>query len=415
MNDDVAWPLLAVPLIGFATAVRWPRLGLMLYLWLDFMRPHDYLVELRPLRPMLALAVGLLLAAALALRREDLRASLRPLLPLGLLLVAVTPGALAGDRPDAAALLTPLKLGLVSWLMMTLLRSRSAFDQALLVIGCSLAVLAADALWQAYRSGLHVQFDVAKVVEGPGRGGEGVFRDNNDLARALTFGVALWSAFVGRSAVGWPGAMGVLGSVAVVAGIVATGSRGGFVALVCTCAWLFFSRLRPFNALITTVALVVFLVGLAMPRSYVERISEVASPAAAVSVQSRVEIWTKGLATAVERPLFGHGLGTFAVPHAKGPEYPPRTAHSIYVELLYEAGAIGLAAYLLLLAVTARSLWRIAKDKVRDPWIFGRAVALQAALVSFLVASVSLGSAFQSIPFVVVGLSLALADIARPS
>lgn len=407
-------PLLpALSLAAGIAAFRWPIAGLMLYLWFDFMRPHDYVVELRTARPMLAIALGLVAASARAMRRQELSGATHWLLPLAGLWLALVPGSLSAAGGGPATLISPLKLGLVTLLIPSILRRRSAFDGALLVVAVSLTVLALDAVWQGYQKGLHLDFDVARVVEGPGRGGDGVFRDNNDLARALVFGVAVWSAFARGTLARWRSPAAYAGIAVIVAGMVFTGSRGGFVTLIGTGLFLLFSRLKPVPAAVVSAVLVTGLVGLAMPPTLAERFSAVAHPAASVSVQSRVDIWRRGIGKAVERPVFGHGVGTFAVPHAEGAGHPPRTAHNIYVELFYEIGLIGLAVYLGWLASAAIGLRRLARNSSGDPWIASRAVALQGGLVSFLIAGLTLGSAFQSIPFVIVGFSFALDKIGK--
>lgn len=409
--DDLSPILLALSLAAGAAAFRWPVAGLLLYLWFDFMRPHDYVVELRAARPMLAIALGLVVATLRSWRREDLSGATRWALPLICLGLALLPGSLSAAGGGAVSLISPLKLGLVSLLLPSILRSRNAFDGALLVIAASLTLLALDAIWQGYQSGLHVEFDVARVVEGPGRGGDGVFRDNNDLARALVFGLAVWSAFALATLAGWRSWTAYAGIAAIVAGVVFTGSRGGFVTLIGTGLFLLSLRLKPVPALVVSVVLIAGLVGLAVPRPLAERFSAVAHPSASTSVQSRIDIWQRGLAKAVERPVFGHGVATFAVPHADGPGHPPRTAHNIYVELFYETGLIGLAAYLGWLGHAALRLRRSTRKNSADPWITSRAVALQGGLASFLIAGLTLGSAFQSIPFAIAGLSYALERI----
>jgi O-antigen ligase len=127
------------------------------------------------------------------------------------------------------------------------------------------------------------------------------------------------------------------------------------------------------------------------------------------SVQGRVEVWEGAAASTVERPLLGKGPGTF---ERREPGNPvrPRASHNIFVEVLAEMGAIGLATYAWVLAAALRALHvarRGAAVRLRDA-SFG----LEAALLAFLTASLALSAPFQSVLFVFVGLSLALARIA---
>ena len=398
--------LLPLSLAAGAAAWRWPVAGVCTYLWFDFMRPLDYFPLLRAGRPMTAIMIGLLVAAAATAWREGPARSLRGMGPIALLAIAVLPGSLLAG--SAAEALTPLKLALVSWVLARTLTRREDFDRAFFIIAASLTVLAIDGLWEALSSGLHRAFEVARVIQGPLGESDGLLRDNNDLARGLLLAVPLWVS-IAWSAKSWPvRAVACLAWLIVVEAVVFTGSCGGFVALGCAATYLHYAALRPLPATIATILFTALLIGGAMPEPIVERMSTIAAPAAESSVQSRVDIWKHGLARSVERPLFGHGVGTFAVPHAKGPDHPPRTAHNIFVELLYETGALGLVAYLIFLASTVMRLRRARSDPASASWPLPRAIALEAALVGFTVASLGLSNAFQSTPFVVAGLAIVL-------
>lgn len=399
---------IAASLAGGALAMLRPRLGLVVYLWLDFMRPLDALPALAAGRPMLVLAAGLLLAAL----RDPLGARQNgggkgEWTGVAVLCCAVVPASLLLSGAAVASSLEPLKLAVVAWLLARFLDRRGDFDRALLVIAGSLTVLALDAIWQVASGG-----GGFVVVEGPGAAaGRGLFHDNNDLARALLFGVALWSAFAAPpQSRRWR--LGALLALAVtVEGIAFSGSRGGFIALAVAGSYLLFAHLRPLPAALAALALLVVIVRVATPAPVARRIETIARPAAQSSVQSRLDIWREGVRRATARPLLGHGVGTFAVPHAKGPGHPPRSAHNIYVELFYETGVVGLAAYLYFLGSTWAALVRLRGGSYGPPaapWLRSRAIALEAGLIGFAVASLFLSNAFQSIPFVAAGAAVAL-------
>jgi O-antigen ligase len=376
------WLLAAAPALSLVGALAaglmsmlFPVAGLLFYLWLDFMRPQDALPALAAARPMLAIAVGLLLAARrdVATRWRGEMAGLRDWAGVAVLCVAVVPASLLSANTATAAALEPLKLAVVAWLIAHFLGSRRDFDRALLVIAASLTVLASSAIRQALSGG-----DGFVVVEGPGSAaGGGLFHDNNDLARGLLVGVALWSVFVSPPRARPWRLAALVALAATVEGVVLTGSRGGFVALIVAGGYLLFAHLRPLPAAVTVVALAVVLLRVATPEPIARRMETIARPAAETSVQSRLDIWKEGVRRAAARPLFGHGVGTFAVPHARGPGHKPRTAHNIFVELFYETGILGLTAYLFLLGLTLARLGTLAGSRVAEPkgWPRPRAVA----------------------------------------
>ena len=59
--SPVAAVVLAVAAAGAVAAAAWPFLGLLTYLWFDFMRPHDSWVVLRAYRPIYIRCVDRLL------------------------------------------------------------------------------------------------------------------------------------------------------------------------------------------------------------------------------------------------------------------------------------------------------------------------------------------------------------------
>lgn len=413
MGDLVALSLGVLSLAAGAMAVRWPFAAALAYLWLDFMRPQDAWPALAAARPMLALAVGMLLAAL----RESVAnpagfrldaETWRAWSGVVALCAAVVPSSLVraiGSESATAHVgvaLAPIKLALVAWLITRALQRRRDFDLAILVIAVSLTALALMPIWQGIGvSGAHV------APQGPGGAGVGLLGDNNDLARGMLFGLTLWSAFAATA----PPSRRVVALLAialVVEGVVFTGSRGGFIALVVTGSYLLFSHLRPLPAALASLALLLAPMSVAAPAPITKRMATIAKPTAQASVQSRVDIWHEGLRRSLARPVFGHGIGTFAVPHAKGPEHPPRSSHNIFVELFYETGAIGLAAYLFLLAQTFARLRVLRAPPSTEPWLRSRAIALEAALIAFTVASLGLSHPFQSTPFVTVALAIAL-------
>jgi len=109
---------------GTAVALRWPVVGLLVYLWLDFMRPTDVFVELRFLHPMLVIGSATV-AATLWQERTRLREGWRPLLPIAAVVAIVAVSVLISvDRSvSLRALIEVGKLLVLVWLMERLLRS----------------------------------------------------------------------------------------------------------------------------------------------------------------------------------------------------------------------------------------------------------------------------------------------------
>ncbi len=392
--------LLAVA-AGGVLAVRRPFVGLLVYLGLDFMRPHDFFPELRAWRPMLFLAAVTLSATAWHERRR-LFAGWRLLLPLIVFVAAIGLAAL-GSADRAASFVTLAEAGkmlAIVWLLVVLVSSAERFDAVLWVVAASLLVLAATAITQGIERGLIHEFQVALVVTGP----DGAFRDNNDMARVLALSVPLWWVLICTRHRLAAGIAATAGGALAVAGIVFTFSRSGFLALVAGVSVMSLS-VRPLWRALAIPPLFCAALLILSPLPYRARILSIARPQAESSVQGRLEIWQEGLRTAGAHPLTGQGPGTFLAFDAR------RTSHNIFVELLAETGAVGLAAYLLVITAAVVGLHRTRRagaSTAEAARVRVRSFGLEAALAAYLTASMALSAPLQSPPFVLIGLALAL-------
>ncbi len=140
-------------------------------------------------------------------------------------------------------------------------------------------------------------------------------------------------------------------------------SRGGLFALgagLATLAWL--SRKReagegrafPIGLIAGgAVAVGAFLLVFA-PASLTERLASFGNPAGDDSVGFRMRLWSDSLGLSASSPIVGTGLGTFAAaipPYRSGPgEIRAEYAESDWLQLLCEAGVIGLALAAILVA-----------------------------------------------------------------
>jgi O-antigen ligase len=78
-------------------------------------------------------------------------------------------------------------------------------------------------------------------------------------------------------------------------------------------------------------------------------------------------LWTKAFPLILQRPLFGHGLYSF--PYYSPTFFPLEStrgvdAHNVYIQLLFETGIVGVAAYLW---IFARQFLCLLRHRVTDP------------------------------------------------
>ena len=399
--------VLAVAAAAAAIALRWPFVGLLAYLWLDFMRPHDRWVELRDYRPMLVL--GLVTVAATAWQRRDRLLDARwSLLPLAALTAVVALAAATSVDPlgSAEVLLQMAKLLVLVWAIHALVSDEAHLRALIWVLSLSLAVLAVGAVVQAIDHGLLWTFRPEAVIEGPPGLNDGAFRDSNDLARVLVLSLPLWWALAARGAPAWSRALAALGCVLVLSAIECTYSRGGFVAILAAVAVLSLSLRSWWRRAVALLAFAAALMALS-PQPYLDHLATIAHPLADRSILGRLAVWQEGLQIGRDHLVGGQGPGTFRR-GADSAEPVRRSPHNIFVELAAELGLAGVLVYAWMLIATLIRLHRVRRGTGGTTWLRPASIAIEAALIAYLTASLFLSEPFASPLFVLVGLSLAL-------
>ena len=397
-----------------AAALRWPLVGLLTYLCFDFMRPNDFLPELRDYRLMLILALVTVASTAWHYRRA-LFDRWWALAPVVAFVAVVTMATLTSVEPlhSAEALQEAVKMLVLVWMIDVLVADERRARAAFWVIALSLGVLAVYAATHAIARGtLFEAYSAEKTVAGPRTDdGGGAFRDNNDLARVLALSVPLWWTLAAPGAPAWSRAVAAAGGIVTVVAIVCTFSRSGFIALLVGVGVIALSyplwRQRAAVFLGFVVALVVL-----APQPYLDQIATIARPMADESFRQRTEIWKQGTEVGLAHSLLGEGPGTFQRPD-------PRTAatrrapHNIFVELMAEVGIVGLGVFVWMLIAALLRLQRVRRTAADASWPRSASFGLAAGMLAYLTASMALSHAFASPLFVLIGLALAL-DRATP-
>jgi len=388
---------------------------------------------------LVAFAVAVL-ALALAVRRGERRLVWSPVfLFAGLYLAARTVSVAAAQDPELAvsAVVAEARDVLVLVVLALLLCGEPRLR---LVAGTATAVVAALAglsLVQEFALGNATDFagfsntPVEADLGGTTRRHAGPEADVNQWARNLVLLLPLALALAAQRALGvwrylWSG-----GALAIVGGLYLTQSRGGLLALgaVLVC-WLALSD-RPVRKLAGLLAVVA--VALAVVPGAGSRVATLAligteQPGVSdPSLSNRAAVQRVGLAMAVDHPLVGVGAGNF---EAREPEYVRQTGevitegviapHNIYLQMLAESGALGLAAWLAFFGaavLAAARAWRAARRLSGPAGPAGAggpspaarlAAAVLAGLAGWAVASVPLHLSDFSVLAVVVAFAVAL-------
>jgi O-antigen ligase len=249
-----------------------------------------------------------------------------------------------------------------------------------------------------------------------GLGPGGYTSDENDLALlcvvALPF--ALFGFDYGRGRERW--AMVFLG-VVLVAAIVTSFSRGGFVGLALVGLHYFFASTNKRRAVFLAIAALLLFLILVPPEYFqeMETITGQENPEEQSTITGRFFLWTTAFEMWKAHPIMGVGAGNY--PFEVG-AYQPRsgdwpdflihrdwsgtTAHSVYFLVLAELGLPGLIIFMYLIWVHFRNSKRlrdqlksrndIAPSLTRDVQLYSR--ALDGAVIGFLASG-----AFLSVPY----------------
>lgn len=253
---------------------------------------------------------------------------------------------------------------------------------------------------------------------------EGAMGDPNVLAAGLVAAVPL-CALVGVGERGRSRAARGAGMAVLLFGIAATGSRGALVSgVVVTVAALVLvrhGRARIAVACAAAVAVTVLVVAFAFAPAARDRLTTDDGG------NGRTDLWRVAVAMAGDRPLAGVGFGNFRV---ESPAYArrvgpltsvdlianrPHEAHNVYLQLLAEAGLVGLLLYATACLTALRLPIAAARrfEAEGDGASADMAIALALAAVAMLASGLFLTNPVDRRMWFLFGLGTAAADLHR--
>lgn len=241
--------------------------------------------------------------------------------------------------------------------------------------------------------------------------------DSNDMAAVMALGFPLLGGVAARAR-GVSRLLALLGSVVTVIGVLASGSRGGVLALLTGALVLVLGQRGPRRVkyLIALVGAAIICWNAANP-TLRDRMATLLSWRDDYNVRSetgRVEIWKRGVHYLSDNPFLGVGAGNFPIAEGgwlAGQERHGKwsAAHNAYVQAFAELGLIGGTLFVSLLVAAgwrARRAWRASaaagRPNVRRPELF-------ASLCAFSVGALFLSLAYTHVLFALLGL-IFLAD-----
>jgi O-antigen ligase len=245
----------------------------------------------------------------------------------------------------------------------------------------------------------------------------GLRGDPNDAAMLMVPGIAVACYWYCRVRLMW--ALLALGALSLVtAGIILTGSRGGFLA-ACTVVLCLYAS-RPTVKGGALIALIVMLGALMAPAYYKERMSTVFTGnemSHATSLSKRGQLLKYGVIGVLNHPLIGVGSGNFSAAYLEaigtsseiitstGPYAAYMAAHNLYLEFFVEHGIPAGCVFLVLMLRSWRAMWCV-RDDARDISV---GVAFAAGFAGMLVAGLFLSQGRNPVLWLLVGIGMSAA------
>lgn len=241
---------------------------------------------------------------------------------------------------------------------------------------------------------------------------KGLFDNSNDLALHLVtmipiaFVLGMEKPSILRKLVFFPI------TLLMVAAVIITFSRGGFIGLIAM-ALVLVRKLGRRNRTTAFAALVfgVIFFLIVAPGSYSGRLATIFDSASDITGSSsqRTQVLKRSILVALRYPLFGVGIGNF---HHKS--FQELGTHNAYTQVASETGIAAMICYIIFLVHPLRKLRMIERElfeRNENSHFYYLAIGLQASLVGYMVASFFAAVAYQWYIYYLVGYAIALRRI----
>jgi O-antigen ligase len=178
------------------------------------------------------------------------------------------------------------------------------------------------------------------------------------------------------------------GVVAAFFALLFTQSRGAYLGIL-----LFgvFSAVLINRKLLIVIAVLVLTGPIWLPAQVVDRVTNTFTEQEEGldrSSESRLMFWEAGWNMFKESPIYGHGFRSFnELVYQRGVADQKRSSHSLYIQLMAEAGLIGIGSLLFLFYSLSRIAWRLRQES-DDPFVRAFAEGYIGCMVSVAVVNI---------------------------
>ena len=414
-------PMAAVGIVLGVAAVIWilsnALNATLAFIVVLVLRPADHFPALATMQPAKVVAVVAILSLVVTkLFHSDMRLSRAP---QGKWMLALAGGVLLSSilstHPSASLELFAdvfVKMLIMYGLLVHLVTTKPQAVRLHLALGLCTVGLALLAVY-VRGSGL-------ATVEGNRAAIVGLLSDPNDLALILVVYVPLFTElFLGTRGLQRLGS-GLMLAV-LIAGIMATVSRGGVLGLVAAMAFTFYDRGSVSLRLLLVPTLAAMMLGMLVLAGLNDRSSGAYKHGEIdASAQGRLDVWASGVRMAARNPVSGVGFGQFPdnyLAYASNPaEWESRDAHNSFIKAAAETGLVGFIPFMALVFLTFRVAYQRRKADVPEDSPIERAVrrSVFPSMMGFCVAAFFLSQCWSWFFFILFAESATLYEIWKP-
>ena len=234
----------------------------------------------------------------------------------------------------------------------------------------------------------------------------GLFSNPNDLALHLVTMIPISLTLFLGSRGPLNKAIYLICSLLLMAGLVATFSRGGFLGFVCVMAFLAWKLARRNRVIFGAVAFTIVLAALALaPSAYRSRLATTSDDSAV----ARTDDLKRSILVAARHPLFGVGMDNYILYSNTN-----KATHNAYTQVAAEMGFTAFLIYLGFLLTPfnrLRQIEQIAEAGKRKSAVYYLAIGFQASLVAYMVVSFFASVAYLWYAYYLVAYSICLRRI----
>lgn len=403
--------------VGVRYSFRGPFYALLLYLWLGYFRPDQWLWSdfILPLEIPIIVGVWVVLGTALTSDRIRLPARywLIPAFLFHGLLSTLLSEQLAYSWPYWVEF---LKIVVICTSIAVLVNSEERLRLALVIISLSLGL-------EAAKQGF------SNLVLNPGGQNTNVstmLGDNNGVAVGMTMLVPIAFAVASTAAVRWQRLFGYALTIGVLFRAVFTYSRGGFLAVLAIATHFLFRAKRRMAALAAAAALALLTLAI-LPQEFWDRMETIPTSADQVdaetmerSAASRLHFWNVAILMANSSPIFGVGHNAYNPSYDRfdfldGEFGRRRSVHSAWFGILAELGYVGMAIFIAIVASAWLALRRainLGKHEPDSEHLAVYAKGLEAAMLAFIVGASFVPFQYNEFAWHLLALALAAGRIA---